>query len=225
MSVRVGLPEQDTATTDQFALQLAANTNAELLSAEFVGPSVGADLRRGAILSVLVSLALILVYVGVRFWPNWIVAVGTVVATAHDVAITLGVIALFGLEFTIPVLAALLFVVGYSLNDSIIISDRVRENVRNIRGMSYAEIVDLSVNQVLSRTIVTAATTLLPVLALLFFGGSVLTGFSITLMVGIVIGTFSSIYVLSPLIVWGREWLRMYEQRKRANRRPGARTA
>ncbi len=225
MSVRLGLPDQDTSTTDEFALQLASNTNAELLSAEFVGPSVGADLRRGAVLSVLVSLLLILIYIGVRFWPNWIVAVGTVLSTAHDVAITLGVLAIFGLEFTIPVLAALLFVVGYSLNDSIIISDRVRENVRTIRGMSYREIVDLSVNQVLSRTIVTGATTLLPVLALLFFGGSVLTGFSITLMVGIVVGTFSSIFILSPLMVWGREWVRRYEERRRANRRPGTRAA
>lgn len=225
MSVRVGLPEQDSTATDQFALELASVTDAELLSAEFVGPSVGADLRRGAVLSVLVSLGLILVYIGARFWPNWIVAVGTVIATAHDVAITLGVLALFGLEFTIPVLAALLFVVGYSLNDSIIISDRVRENVRTLRGMNYQEIVDLSVNQVLSRTIVTSSTTLLPVLALLFFGGSVLTGFSITLMVGIVVGTFSSIFVLSPLMVWGRDWARRYEERRRANRRPGARAS
>ena len=225
MSVRVGLPDEAATATDEFALELASSTNAELLSAEFVGPSVGADLRRGAVLSVLVSLLLILIYIGVRFWPNWIVAVGTVISTAHDVAITLGVLAVFGLEFTIPVLAALLFVVGYSLNDSIIISDRVRENVRTIRGISYADIVNLSVNQVLSRTIVTGATTLLPVLALLFFGGSVLTGFSITLMVGIVVGTFSSIFILSPLMVWGREWVRKYEERRRANRRPGTRAA
>lgn len=223
MSVRVALPDDDTRATEEFALELAANTNADLQSAEFIGPSVGADLRRGAVLSVLVSLALILIYVGVRFWPNWIIAVGTVVSTAHDVAITLGIMALFGLEFTIPVLAALLFVVGYSLNDSIIISDRVRENAGIIRGKSYREIVDLSVNQVLSRTIVTGATTLLPVLALLFFGGSVLRGFSITLMIGIVIGTFSSIFILSPLMVWGREWVRKYEERRRATRRPGAR--
>ena len=199
-------------------------TDTELL-AEFVGPSVGADLRRGAVLSVVVSLLLILVYIAIRFWPNWLVAVLVVLATAHDVAITLGVQALFGIEFSIPVLAALLFVVGYSLNDSIIISDRVRENVRTLRGMNYQEIVDLSVNQVLSRTIVTSATTLLPVLALLFFGGSVLTGFSITLMVGIVVGTFSSIFVLSPSSVWGRDWARRYEERRRASRRPGARAS
>ncbi len=223
MSVRVSLPDDDTRATEQFALELASSTNAELQSAEFVGPSVGADLRRGAILSVLVSLGLILVYVGVRFWPNWIIAVGTVIATAHDVAITLGIMALVGMEFTIPVLAALLFVVGYSLNDSIIISDRVRENAGILRGKSYRQIVDISVNQVLTRTIVTGGTTLLPVLALLFFGGSVLRGFSITLMIGIVIGTFSSIFLLSPLMVWGREWVRKYDERRRSSRRPGAR--
>ena len=224
MSVRVGLPEQDTRATEEFALALSEATGAELQSAEFVGPSVGADLRRGAVLSVVVSLLLILVYVAIRFWPNWLVAVLVVLATAHDVAITLGVQALFGIEFSIPVLAALLFVVGYSLNDSIIISDRVRENVKNLRGMSYREIVNASVNQVLTRTVVTSGTTLLPVLALLFFGGSVLRGFSVTLMVGIFIGTFSSLFLLVPLMVWGRDWLRSYEERRRATKRAGART-
>lgn len=224
MSVRVGLPEQDTRATEEFALALSEATGAELQSAEFVGPSVGADLRRGAVLSVVVSLLLILVYIAIRFWPNWLVAVLVVLATAHDVAITLGVQALFGIEFSIPVLAALLFVVGYSLNDSIIISDRVRENVKNLRGLSYREIVNLSVNQVLTRTVVTSGTTLLPVLALLFFGGSVLRGFSVTLMVGIFIGTFSSLFLLVPLMVWGRDWLRSYEERRRATKRAGART-
>lgn len=224
MSVRVGLPEQDTRATEEFALALSEATGAELQSAEFVGPSVGADLRRGAVLSVVVSLLLILVYIAIRFWPNWLVAVLVVLATAHDVAITLGVQALFGIEFSIPVLAALLFVVGYSLNDSIIISDRVRENVKNLRSMSYREIVNLSVNQVLTRTVVTSGTTLLPVLALLFFGGSVLRGFSVTLMVGIFIGTFSSLFLLVPLMVWGRDWLRSYEERRRATKRAGART-
>ncbi|HRQ11276.1 MAG TPA: hypothetical protein PLG36_09655, partial [Trueperaceae bacterium] len=119
---------------------------------------------------------------------------------------TMGVQALFGIEFSIPVLAALLFVVGYSLNDSIIISDRIRENVRVIRNKSYRELVNLAVNQTLTRTVATSATTLLPVLALLFFGGSVLRGFSITLLVGIGVGTFSSIFLVSPVIVWVREW-------------------
>src|SRR5690606_8922900 len=224
MSVRVGLPEQDTRATEEFALALSEATGAELQSAEFVGPSVVADLRRGAVLSVVVSLLLILVYVAIRFWPNWLVAVLVVLATAHDVAITLGVQALFGIEFSIPVLAALLFVVGYSLNDSIIISDRVREHVKNLRGLSYRELVNASVTQVLTRTVVTSGTTLLPVLALLFFGGSVLRGFSVTLMVGIFIGTFSSLFLLVPLMVWGRDWLRSYEERRRATKRAGART-
>ena len=202
MSVRVGLPEQDTRATEEFALALSEATGAELQSAEFVGPSVGADLRRGAVLSVVVSLLLILVYVAIRFWPNWLVAVLVVLATAHDVAITLGVQALFGIEFSIPVLAALLFVVGYSLNDSIIIADRIRENLRVVRGQSFREVIDLAINQTLTRTVATAGTTLLPVLALLLFGGPVLRGFSIVLVVGIAVGTFSSLYIMPPIIHW-----------------------
>lgn len=205
MSVRVGLGDAQEGTTEAFGTALAEATGSTLLSAEFVGPSVGADLRRGAILAVIMALGLILLYVGVRFWPNWIVAVAAIIASAHDVAITLGVQALFGIEFGIPVLAALLFVVGYSLNDSIIIADRVRENLRVVRDRSYREIVELAVNQTLSRTIATSATTLLPVFALLIWGGSVLRGFSITLLVGIFVGTFSSIFILAPLIVWFRE--------------------
>ncbi|HZW98507.1 MAG TPA: protein translocase subunit SecF, partial [Trueperaceae bacterium] len=120
----------------------------------------------------------------------------------HDVLISLGVLALLQIEFSIPVLAALLFVVGYSLNDSIIVADRIRENLRTERQLGLREIVDLSVNQTLTRTIATGATTLLPVLALLFLGGSVLQGFSIVLLVGIVVGTFSSIFIMTPLVVW-----------------------
>lgn len=125
-----------------------------------------------------------------------------IIASAHDVLLSLGVLALFQIEFSIPVLAALLFVVGYSLNDSIIVADRIRENLRTQRQMGLREVVDLSVNQTLTRTIATAATTLLPVLALLFLGGSVLQGFSVVLLVGIVVGTLSSIFIMTPLIVW-----------------------
>ena len=159
-------------------------------------------MRLGAIYAVLVALALILVYVAWRFWPTWIIAVAAIIAVMHDVLITLGVQNLLGAEFSIPVLAALLFVVGYSLNDSIIIADRIRENLKKVRGVSYAEVVELSVNQTLSRTIVTSGTTLLPVLALLFFGGSVLRDFSVTLLIGIGIGTYSSIFILAPMVVW-----------------------
>ncbi len=206
VSVRVGLGNESQSSSDDFAMKLAAATGSTKLSSDFVGPSVGADLRRGAIMAVVVALLLVLAYLAWRFWPNWVVALAVVLASAHDVAITMGVQALFGIEFSIPVLAALLFVVGYSLNDSIIVADRIRENVRVIRNKSYRELVNLAVNQTLTRTVATSATTLLPVLALLFFGGSVLRGFSITLLVGIAIGTFSSIFLVSPVIVWVREW-------------------
>lgn len=219
VSVRVGLGDTTQSATEEFATRLAAATDGTALSSDFVGPSVGADLRRGAILAVAVSLLLVLLYLAWRFWPNWVVALAVVLASAHDVAITLGVQALFNIEFSIPVLAALLFVIGYSLNDSIIIADRIRENVRTIRDRPYRELVNLAVNQTLTRTVATAGTTLLPVLALLIFGGSVLRGFSLTLLVGIGIGTFSSIFILSPLVVWVREW----QQRNAASSRGGGR--
>lgn len=201
VSVRVGLTES-MAGADTFAFELAQAVNGDVLSSDFVGPAVGADLRRGAVLAVLVALGLILIYVSWRFWPSWAVAIATIVAAAHDVGLVIGFLDLIRAEVGIPVLAALLFVVGYSLNDSIVISDRIRENLKRVRDRSYIEVVDLSVSQTLSRTVVTSFTTLLPVLALLFFGGSVLRDFSITLLVGVAVGTYSSIFVLAPLIVW-----------------------
>ncbi|MCA9837709.1 MAG: protein translocase subunit SecD [Trueperaceae bacterium] len=200
-SVRVGSSSTEGAN-DTFPTDLAAALNANLLSADFVGPSIGSDLRQGAFYAVLVAFGLILVYVGWRFWPNWIVAIAAVIASIHDVGIVMGFLDLIGTQFSIPVLAALLFVVGYSLNDSIIIADRIRENLRKLKGLSYAEIVERSVNQTLSRTIMTSGTTLLPVLALFFFGGSVLRGFSLALLIGIGFGTYSSIFILAPMVVW-----------------------
>ncbi len=218
ISVRSGLSEANQTSSEAFSGALATAIGGQVLSSDFVGPAVGADLRRGAFMAVLVALGLILVYVAWRFWPNWIVAVAAIVATAHDVAITLGAQALFHIEFSIPVLAALLFVVGYSLNDSIIIADRIRENLRTVRDRSYREVVDMAVNQTLSRTVVTSGTTLLPVIALLLFGGSVLRGFSVTLLIGIGVGTFSSIFILAPLVVW-------FKERQRGAGRAKARTA
>lgn len=226
VSVRLGLQEDNEASAT-FATQLGEALNAEVLQQEFVGPAVGSELRNAAFLAMLVALALILLYVGWRFWPNWIIAVGAIIAVVHDVAIVLGVHSLTGSIFSIPVLAALLFVVGYSLNDSIIISDRIRENLKKMRG-SYEEIVDISVSQTLTRTIVTSGTTLLPVLALLFLGGSVLRGFSITLLVGIAIGTYSSIFILAPLVVWFKtrqETMKRSAQPSKGKRRRRKRTA
>lgn len=220
ISVRVGLTA-DRADAETFPRLIADAVGGEALSAEFVGPAVGADLRRGAVFAVLVALALILLYVAWRFWPNWPVAVAVVIAAAHDVGLTLGVLDAINAEFSIPVLAAMLFVVGYSLNDSIIIADRIRENLGRIRDRNYADLVDLSVSQTIARTIVTSGTTLLPVLALLFFGGSVLRDFSITLLVGIGIGTYSSIFVLPPILVA----LRGLQRRKRKTKTRRAATA
>ncbi len=200
-SVRTGTTESNEVNND-FVTSLASSLNGDLLSADFVGPSVGSDLRLGAIYAVLVALGLILLYVGWRFWPTWIISIAAIIAVIHDVGIVMGVLDLINSEISIPVLAALLFVVGYSLNDSIIIADRIRENLRKLRGQSYAEIVEISVNQTLSRTVMTSLTTLLPVLALLFFGGSVLRDFSLTLLIGIGIGTYSSIFILAPMVVW-----------------------
>jgi SecD/SecF fusion protein len=215
VSVRVGA-RGDTAESEQLANALGNELGATVLSADFVGPAVGADLRQGAVYAVAVALALILVYVAWRFWPNWIVAVASIVAALHDVALVLGGLQLAGAEFSIPVLAALLFVVGYSLNDSIIIADRIRENLRRVRDRSYSDIVDLSINQTLSRTIMTSGTTVLPVLALLFFGGSVLRDFSLALLIGIGVGTYSSIFIVGPMVVWSRERSRQQREVRRS---------
>jgi SecD/SecF fusion protein len=212
-SVRVG-----TTDDDQLTNKLAEALGGQLLSADVVGPAIGSELRQGAFYAVLVSFGLILVYVAWRFWPNWIVAVAAVLASVHDVGIVMGILNLLRLEFSIPVLAALLFVVGYSLNDSIIIADRIRENLKKIRSQSYADIVELSVNQTLSRTVMTSGTTLLPVIALLIFGGGVLRSFSVALLVGIGFGTYSSIFILAPLIVW-------FKNLQRNSSRKSARTA
>jgi SecD/SecF fusion protein len=202
VSVRVGTASGE--ESGQFAQSLATALNAQVLSEDTVGPAIGSELRNSAFYAMLVAFGLILVYVAWRFWPNWIIAVAAVLASIHDVGIVMGVLNLTNTEFSIPVLAALLFVVGYSLNDSIIIADRIRENLRITRGATYAQIVEAAVNQTLSRTIMTSATTLLPVIALFIFGGSVLRGFSLALLVGIGFGTYSSIFILAPMVVWFR---------------------
>lgn len=183
---------------------------AQVLQSETVGPAIGSELRRNTIWAVLVGLGLILVYVAIRF--DWVFGVASLVAVAHDIAIVAGMYSLFGLEFTIPTVAALLTIIGFSLNDSVIISDRIRENLKLMRGYSYYEIVNTSINQTLSRTIMTALTTMLPILALLFLGGPVLRDFSLAITVGFVVGTYSSIYVVSALVVW-------YKTREAARRK------
>ena len=175
----------------------ATQQNAIVKRIEFVGPSVGSDLANAGAMALLAALICILIYVGIRF--EWRLALGAVLALAHDVIITLGVLALFQIEIDLTIIASLMSVIGYSLNDSIVVSDRIRENFRRIRRGSPRDIVNISLTQTLSRTIMTSATTLMVVLMLFIFGGALLSGFSLTMLIGVSIGTVSSIYVASAL--------------------------
>jgi preprotein translocase subunit SecF len=175
-----------------------------------VGAVVGSDLRRRAELAVGLSFLGMLVYVGFRFKP--IYGVAAVVALFHDVTITLGLFALTRKEISLTVIAALLTLVGYSMNDTIVVFDRVRENLRILRKESLYRILDLSINQTLSRTIMTSGMTFLSVFALYVFGGEVLNGFSFALTIGIIIGTYSSIGIASPIVEW---WYRSMEQKSK----------
>jgi preprotein translocase subunit SecF len=175
-----------------------------------VGAVVGSDLRRRAELAVGLSFLGMLVYVGFRFKP--IYGVAAVVALFHDVAITIGLFAVTNKEISLTVIAALLTLVGYSMNDTIVVFDRVRENLRIQRKESLFKILNLSINQTLSRTIMTSGMTFLSVFALFVFGGEVLNGFSFALTVGIIIGTYSSIGIASPIVEW---WYRSVEQKSK----------
>lgn len=171
----------------------------ETLRETSVGPAVGAELRYQAMIAVFIALIGILLYVTYSFEFKF--AVPAVIALFHDVLVVVGIIMLFGIEFDMGQLAVLLTVVGYSINDTIIICDRIRENFKIMKKMSYYDIVNESLNQVFSRTIITVLTTLLPLISIYFFGGEVLSSFAITMMVGIVIGCYSSIFVVAPIIV------------------------
>jgi preprotein translocase subunit SecF len=179
------------------ALQAASGETLELRRVEFVGPQVGEELREDGGLAMLIALGGILVYVAVRFEYRF--AIGAVAALVHDSVLTLGFFSAFGLEFDLTVLAALLAVIGYSLNDTIVVFDRIRENFRKMRKGTAVAIVNASINQTLSRTLMTSGTTLLVLLALFIFGGELIHGFATALIIGIVVGTYSSIYIASPI--------------------------
>ena len=166
---------------------------------EFVGPQVGGELTEKGGLAMIYALIGILIYVAWRF--EWRFAVGAVAALVHDVLITISIFSLFGLEFSLPVLAALLAVIGYSLNDTIVVFDRMRENFRKMRKGGALEVMNSSLNQTLRRTILTSFTTLLVVVTLLLIGGEVIKGFSFALFIGILVGTYSSIFIASPVVL------------------------
>ena len=171
-----------------------------LLSAENVGPQVGADLRQKALLAVVWSIAGMLAYIAIRF-RSLPFGVGAVVALVHDTLITVGLLALLGREFNLVVVAALLTLVGYSVNDTVVVYDRVRENQRTPKKEALESVINRSINQTLSRTVLTSGATMLVVIALFFLGGEVLNTFALTLMIGIIVGTYSSIYVAAAIVV------------------------
>jgi preprotein translocase subunit SecF len=174
--------------------------NFAVISADVVGAVVGQDLRNRAIYVTLAALAGMLVYIAFRF--EWIYGVAAVLAVFHDILITLGFFSLFHWEISLTVIAALLTLVGYSMNDTIVVFDRIRENVRTRRRDSLAQIANDSINQTLSRTVIAAGLTFISVVAIVLFGGEVLRGFALALTIGIIIGTYSSIAVASPMMLW-----------------------
>lgn len=175
-----------------------------ILQVEMVGPKVGGELRTKAVLATLYALGGMLVYIAFRF--EWIYGVAAVVACFHDTIITIGLFSLFNKEITLTVIAALLTLVGYSMNDTIVIFDRIRENLKILRREPLESLINKSVNQTLSRTIMTSGLTFLTVIALFLFGGPVLHSFSFALVVGIIIGTYSSVFVASPIVLFWHNW-------------------
>jgi preprotein translocase subunit SecF len=196
---REGVNKADLSSQLEQILVQAHGKELEMRRVEFVGPQVGEELREDGGLAMLVALAGILIYVSLRF--EWRFAIGSVAALVHDVVVTVGIFALFGLEFDLTVLAAVLAVIGYSLNDTIVVFDRIRENFRKIRKGTPGQVTNVSLNQTLSRTLMTSVTTLLVLIALFFLGGELIHGFATALIIGVLVGTYSSIYVASSVVL------------------------
>ena len=170
-----------------------------ILSIEKVGPKIGSELSNKAVMAIISALGLILFYISIRFEFNF--ALSAIAALAHDVFVTLGIFSIMGYEISLPIIAAFLTIVGYSLNDTIVIFDRIRENVKSMKRLTYIQVVDHSINDSLSRTVITSVTTFIVVLVLWLFGGEVINLFAFAMMVGVIVGTYSSIFVACPLVV------------------------
>ena len=184
-------------------LKQLGDKKVEVERQEQVGPQVGADLRKQAVLAIVYALVMVVIYITVRFEFKY--AIAAIVALIHDVSLTLGAFAVTGLEVDLTVVAAVLTIVGYSLNDTIVVFDRIRENHRENIQLPVSNVINRSVNETLSRTILTSGTTLVVVVALFFLGGEVIHDFAFALLVGIVVGTYSSIFIASPIVaVWDR---------------------
>jgi len=192
----------------------------EVVRTEAVGPKIGDELKTQAVLAIVYALVLILIYVAIRFDLKF--GVAAIAATVHDVVMSIGIFSLANKEISLAVVAAFLTIVGYSLNDTIVVFDRIREDLRGMRREPYATIVNTAVNQTLSRTFITSGTTLLVVLFLYFLGGSVIHDFAFALIIGIVIGTYSSIFIAAPLVV---DWHRRFEEGRAPASGPGKKKA
>ena len=211
--IRIILPvDESVAVEDQAAqaveigatiatvLSSTSDSQISLLGSDYVSAKVGEELAEQGGLGMLVALGIIMVYIAVRFQFKF--SVGAVVALAHDLIITLGIFSVFSMEFNLNTLAAMLAIIGYSLNDTIVVSDRIRENFRRMRKGTPIEMVNRSLNQTLSRTLITSFTTLLVLFSILFVGGDSTQGFAIALIIGVIIGTYSSIYIASNIIIY-----------------------
>lgn len=184
---------------NSFSEQVSEFDSDFILSIEKVGPKIGAELSNKAILAIVSALALILFYISIRFEFNF--ALGAIAALAHDVFVTLGIFSIMGYEISLPIIAAFLTIVGYSLNDTIVIFDRIRENIKSMKRLTYTEVIDKSINASLSRTIVTSVTTFIVVLILWLFGGEVINLFAFAMMIGVIVGTYSSVFIACPLVL------------------------
>ena len=174
----------------------------EFRRVESVGPKVSSELLKSGVIAILLSLAAMLFYIWIRF--EWQFSLGAIVALFHDVIITLGIFSLFSLEINLSIVAAVLTIVGYSMNDTVVIYDRVRENLKKYSNIKIFDLTNISINETLSRTIITSMTTLLALFSIYFFGGEILKGFSLAMILGVIFGTYSSIYIANPILVFLR---------------------
>ena len=197
--VKTSTKSEEQVNTIREALASIHGGGYEIRSLETVGPKIGKELKGDMISAVLIAMAGIVIYISIRF--QFMYAIGALVALTHDVLITLGLFSLLNMEISLSVLAAFLFIVGYSLNDTIVVFDRVRENAKEKRHDSFLSVINLSLNQTLNRTVITSLTTLTVVLILLFFGGEVIKPFAFALTVGLIVGTYSSIFVAAPVVL------------------------
>lgn len=211
--VLIRIAEKEGATDASNNLSAVERVRAELSSdfdvrrVEIVGPQVSAELIQTGVMAVLAAIASMLIYIWFRF--EWQFSVGAVLALVHDVALTIGLFALLQLDFNLSILAAILTIVGYSMNDTVVVYDRVRENLRKYKKMDLAELLNIAINETLSRTVMTSVTTMLALLALYILGGEVIRGFTFAMIWGVIVGTYSSIFIASPLLMMlgvKRDW-------------------